>query len=71
MVKMYGIRANRKTVIDPADDVWPEPKPPVPLPPDIPEPPQPQGVPPPLENPIPISEPPLTLPPQASRSVKF
>ena len=43
----------------------PEPNGPTPLPPDIPEPPKPQDAAPPMENPIPVREPPATLPPQS------
>lgn len=43
----------------------PVPENPVPTPPEMPNHPGPVGVPPPLENPIPVREPPSTLPPQS------
>jgi hypothetical protein len=48
----------------PAPSDVPEPLGPLPVPPEIPERPRPQDAPPPLENPIPVREPPATLPPQ-------
>jgi len=43
----------------------PVPENPVPSPREIPDPHGPVGVPPPMENPIPVREPPSTLPPQS------
>ena len=43
----------------------PVPENPLPSPPEMPDPHGPVGVPPPMENPIPVREPPTTLPPQS------
>lgn len=43
----------------------PMPEKPTPLPPEMPQPAQPIGEPSPMENPIPMREPPATLPPQS------
>jgi|GEM_PF-6581149 len=43
----------------------PMPDKPTPLPPEMPQPAQPIGEPSPMENPIPMREPPATLPPQS------
>ena len=43
----------------------PVPEIPPPLPPEMPQPLEPLGAPPPTENPVPMREPPMTLPPQS------
>ncbi len=43
----------------------PVPEAPISAPPEVPNPPAPLGAPPPLESPIPVREPPTTLPPQS------
>ena len=48
-----------------AVDPMPVPEIPPPLPPEMPQPLEPLGAPPPTENPVPMREPPATLPPQS------
>jgi hypothetical protein len=51
--------------ITPADQPMPVPEMPPQAPPEMPQPMEPLGAPPPTENPVPLREPPVTLPPQS------